>query len=323
MAINFQIHDKEVAMIQYFKVEKQRFTPALAHDEAFWIHLENPTAEEKKSLIERFELPEDFITDLQDPDEISRMEFEDGAVLNIMRVPLYYKHRSSNLSFTTAPLGVIAVQDKVITVSFFENEVLTQYLDCKHKPFEITQQSFLLAIALRTSLYFLKFLKEINRRTAKIENELHLSLRNKELIRLMRMEKSLVYFSTSLTSNEIILERMQRSRWLHQDPNAEDLIEDVIIENKQAVEMAKIHTSILKGMMDSFASIISNNLNVVMKFLTSITIIISLPTLIASIYGMNVGLPFEREPWAFALIMALSLVATILLVLIFIRKKYF
>ncbi len=310
-------------MIQYFKVEKQRFTPALAHDEAFWIHLENPTAEEKKSLIERFELPEDFITDLQDPDEISRMEFEDGAVLNIMRVPLYYKHRSSNLSFTTAPLGVIAVQDKVITVSFFENEVLTQYLDCKHKPFEITQQSFLLAIALRTSLYFLKFLKEINRRTAKIENELHLSLRNKELIRLMRMEKSLVYFSTSLTSNEIILERMQRSRWLHQDPNAEDLIEDVIIENKQAVEMAKIHTSILKGMMDSFASIISNNLNVVMKFLTSITIIISLPTLIASIYGMNVGLPFEREPWAFALIMALSLVATILLVLIFIRKKYF
>ena len=310
-------------MIQYFKVEKQRFTPALAHDEAFWIHLENPTAEEKKSMIERFELPEDFITDLQDPDEISRMEFEDGAVLNIMRVPLYYKHRSSNLSFTTAPLGVIAVQDKVITVSFFENEVLTQYLDCKHKPFEITQQSFLLAIALRTSLYFLKFLKEINRRTAKIENELHLSLRNKELIRLMRMEKSLVYFSTSLTSNEIILERMQRSRWLHQDPNAEDLIEDVIIENKQAVEMAKIHTSILKGMMDSFASIISNNLNVVMKFLTSITIIISLPTLIASIYGMNVGLPFEREPWAFALIMALSLVATILLVLIFIRKKYF
>ncbi|MFO8144682.1 MAG: magnesium transporter CorA family protein [Candidatus Syntrophosphaera sp.] len=310
-------------MIQYFKIVNQRFKPALAHDEAFWIHLESPAEEEIEKLITQFDLPEDFITDLQDADENSRMEFEDGAVLTIMRVPLYYKQRSAKVPFTTAPLGAIAVQGKLITVSFFENEVLTQYLECKHRPFNITQQSFLLQIALRTSLYFLKFLKEINRRTAKIENELHQSMRNKELIRLTLMEKSLVYFSTALKSNEIILERMQRSRWLHLDPEAEDLIEDVIIENKQAIEMANIHSSILSGMMDAFASIISNNLNVVMKVLTLITIILAVPTLIASIYGMNVRLPFADQSYAFALVMAVSIVAIILVVLIFIRKKYF
>jgi len=148
-------------------------------------------------------------------------------------------------------------------------------------------------------------------------------MRNKELIRLLRMEKSLVYFNTSLKSNEIIMERMQRSRWLQNDPEAEDIIEDVIIENKQAMEMANIYSNILSGTMDAFASIISNNLNVVMKFLTSITIILALPTLIASIYGMNLDLPLQDNPYAFALVMATALMLSIILVVVFIRKKYF
>jgi len=310
-------------MIQYFKVVGQRFVPAITMDEAFWVHLESPDADQISALLKKYDLPEDFITDLQDADENSRMEYEDEAMLIILRVPLYYRHRSASVSFATAPLGIIIVPDKVITVSFYENEILTQYLDGKHRPFKITQQSFLLAINLRAAIYFLKFLKEINRRTTNIENELHQSMRNKELIRLLRMEKSLVFFNTSLKSNEIILERMQRSRWLQNDPDAEDIIEDVIIENKQAIEMANIYSSILSGMMDAFASIISNNLNVVMKFLTSVTIILALPTLIASIYGMNVELPMQNYPYAFAVVMGLSLLLSILLVLIFIRKKYF
>jgi len=310
-------------MVHYFKVANNRFTPALTRDEAFWIHLESPHADEIHALVKHFDLPDDFITDLQDADENSRVEYDDGATLIIIRVPLYYRHRSSSISFTTAPLGIIAVQDKLITISFYDNEVLTQYLDCKHRPFNITQQSFLLQINLRTAIYYLKFLKEINRRTTTIENELHQSMRNKELIRLLTMEKSLVYFSTSLKSNEIILERLQRSRWLNQDPEAEDMIEDAIIENKQAIEMANIHSSILSGMMDAFASIISNNLNVVMKFLTSITIVLALPTLIASIYGMNVKLPFQAQSYAFALVMGISVILSIVMVLIFIRKKYF
>jgi magnesium transporter len=310
-------------MIQYFKIAAQRFVPALAIDEAFWVHLESPDGDEIKDLIAKYDLPDDFITDLQDADENSRMEYDAEAMLIILRVPIYYRHRSASVSFATAPLGIIVIPDKVITVSFYENEILTQYLDGKHRPFHITQQSFLLSINLRAAMYFLKFLKEINRRTNNIENELHQSMRNKELIRLLRMEKSLVFFNTSLKSNEIILERMQRSRWLQNDPDAEDMIEDVIIENKQAIEMANIYSSILSGMMDAFASIISNNLNVVMKFLTSITIILALPTLIASIYGMNLDLPLQQNPHAFFLVMSAALVLSVLLVIIFIRKKYF
>ncbi len=310
-------------MIHSFKVVQQRFIPAITMDEAFWIHLENPSPEEAQKIITRFDLEEDFITDLQDADENARLEWDDKNMLIILRVPIYYKHRTASVSFATAPLGIIATPDKLITVSYYDNEVLTQYLDGKHRSFPITQQSFLLNINLRTAIYYLKFLKEINRRTTQIENELHQSMRNKELIRLLRMEKSLVFFNTSLKSNEIILERLQRSRWLHNDPEAEDMIDDVIIENKQTIEMANIYSSILSGMMDAFASIISNNLNVVMKFLTSITIILALPTLIASIYGMNVHLPFQENSYAFAIVMGISVMLSIGLVLVFIRKKYF
>ena len=310
-------------MVQYFKVQEQRFVPAMSPNEAFWIHLDNPNDEEIKQLIERFNLEEDYITDLQDADENSRMEYDGGAVLIILRVPLYYRHRSATIPFATAPLGIIAVQDKLITVSFFDTEVLTQYLESKHKPFNITQQSFLLQIALRTAIYFLKFLKEIIRRSNNIETELYQSMRNKEITRLLRLEKSLVYFSTSLQSNEIILERMQRSRWLNQDPDAEDMIEDVIIENRQAIEMTNVHSSILSSMMDAFASIISNNLNIRMKFLTSVSIVLMLPTLVASIWGMNVALPLQESKYAFLILMGISAVASTLVVLYFIHKNMF
>ena len=310
-------------MIQYFKVSGQRFVPAISRGDAFWIHLQNPSAEEVSEIVQHYELEPDFITDLEDTDENARMEYEDGALLIIIRVPIYYKHKTATVPFSTSPLGIIATTEKLLTVSFYESEILTQYLECKHRPFNITQQSFILHLALRNATYYLKFLKEINRRTSRIENELHQSMRNKELIRLLRLEKSLVFFNTSLKSNEIILERMQRSRWLQNDPEAEDLIEDVIIENKQAIEMANIYSSILSGMMDAFASIISNNLNVVMKFLTSITILISIPTLIASIYGMNVHLPFQESPYAFAIVIGVAVIISLCMVLVFIRKRYF
>jgi magnesium transporter len=315
--------ERRFIMIQVFEVSGQRFVPALTMEEAFWIHLENPSPEEIEQIVKKYNLEEDFITDLQDADENARVEWDEGALLTILRVPIYYKHRSAKISFATAPMGIISTEDKLITVSFYDNEILTQYLEGKHRPFNITQQSFLLNINLRTAIYFLKFLKEINRRNNLIEDELHQSMRNKELIRLLRMEKSLVYFNTALKSNEIILERLQRTRWLLNDPDAEDMIEDVIIENKQAIEMANIYSSILSGMMDAFASIISNNLNVVMKFLTSITIIISVPTLIVSIYGMNVPLPFQESNMAFAVIMGIAVLISLILVLIFIHKKYF
>jgi magnesium transporter len=314
---------KEVAMINAYTNSGTKFTPTTNLDEAFWIHLDEPDTSEMEQVITRYELPEDFITDLQDADENSRLEYESGAILIIMRVPVFYKHATSKLPFATVPLGLIIVPEKIITVSFFDQEILTTFLEGKHRPFSITPQSFILNINLRTSIYYLRFLKEINRRTNNIEQELHVSMKNKELIRLLRLEKSLVYFTTSLKANELILERIQRSRWLQNDPEGEDMIDDVIIENKQAIDMANIYSDILSGMMDAFASVISNNLNIVMKFLTTITIIIALPTMIFSLYGMNIHLPFQDSPWAFLIVVGISLVFAMLMIFIFIRKKYF
>ncbi len=310
-------------MISAYLNSGTRFTPTANPDEAFWLHLDDPTAEETGQIIQKYELPDDFITDLKDSDENSRLEYDNGAILIILRVPVFYKHRTSKLPFATVPIGLIILPEKVITVSFFDQEILTSFLEGKHRPFKISPQSFILSINLRTSIYYLRFLKEINRRTNAIEQELHASMKNKELIRLLRLEKSLVYFTTSLQANELILERIQRSRWLQNDPDGEDLIDDVIIENKQAIDMANIYSSILSGMMDAFASVISNNLNIVMKFLTLITIIIALPTMIFSIYGMNVHLPLESSRWAFPAIMGFTLVVTLLIIIAFIRKKYF
>lgn len=310
-------------MIRYFKAAGQKLVPTSSLDEAFWVHLDKPDAGEIRTAIGQYELPQDFITDLQDPDELSRMERKGAAMLIILRVPLFYKHRSEGLPFDTAPLGIIVLPDCLLTVSHFENEILDEFLEGKHGSFDISPQHFTVAINLSTALHYLKFLKEINRRTDNIENELHKSMLNKELIRMLNMDKSLVFFDTSLKSNQRTLEQMQSSLWLQEDPQAMDLIENVIIDNKQAIAMADNYSNIISGMMDVFASIISNNLNVVMKFLTSVTIILAVPTLIASIYGMNVHLPLQGSPHAFLGLMGLSIGLSLIMVFVFIRKKYF
>jgi magnesium transporter len=310
-------------MINAYLISGTKFTPTKNLDEAFWIHLDDPDATEIEQVITKYELSEDFFTDLQDTDENSRLEYEDNSIFIIMRVPVFYKLKSSKLPFATVPLGLIILADKVVTVSFYDQEILTTFLEGKHRPFNITPQSFILNINLRTSIYYLRFLKEINRRTNNIEQELHVSMKNKELIRLLRLEKSLVYFTTSLKANELILERIQRSRWLQKDSEGEDMIDDVIIENKQAIDMANIYSDILSGMMDAFASVISNNLNIVMKFLTTITIIIALPTMMFSMYGMNIHLPFMESSWAFLIVVGASLFLALVMIFIFIRKKYF
>ncbi len=310
-------------MIQYFKVAGQKLVPATSLNEAFWVHLDAPNADEVNSAIAKFEFPEDFITDLQDADELSRLEYKKDAMLIVLRIPLYYKHPSDSVSFGTVPLGIIVALDHIITVSYFENGILTSLLDGTHRPFYVTQQSLTLAINLSIANHYLKFLKEINRRTDEIEKELQKSMLNKELFRMLNMDKSLVFFNTSLKSNQITLEEMEATNWLQMDSQAIDLLENVIIGNKQAIQMADIYSNIISGMMDTFASMISNNLNVVMKFLTSVTIILAVPTLIASIYGMNVHLPMQSHPHAFLGLMGLSVGISLVLVFIFIWKKYF
>jgi magnesium transporter len=167
------------------------------------------------------------------------------------------------------------------------------------------------------------FLKQIDRRSIQIERELHKSLKNKELIQLLELEKSLVYFSTSLKANEVVLERMLRLEAIKKYPEDEDLLEDVIIENKQAIEMATIYSNILSGTMDAFASVISNNLNIVMKLLTSITIVMAIPTMIASFFGMNVPVPLADFPMAFLMIIMITVGVALVLTFFMWKKKLF
>ncbi len=292
-------------------------------EENCWVNVENPTQEEIERLSRELNVPSDFFTDPLDPDERSRIEKEDGSALIILRVPQFVGI-DAEVPFITLPVGIILTKNVIITLSKQRNRIIEDFINGKVRNFTTKRKSrFVLHIFLRTAILYLNYLKEINKRTNEVENELHRSMKNEELIKLLNVEKCLVYFITSLRSNELMMERLQKTTILNLTEEDMDFLDDVIIENKQAIEMANIYSNILSGMMDAFASVISNNLNVVMKFLTSVTIILMIPTLIASFYGMNVKLPFQDSPHAFLITLGISTILSAFGVFIFIRRKWF
>lgn len=226
--------------------------------------------------------------------------------------------------YDTIPLGMIIADDCFITVCLKENPIFHVFAQNKIKQFytyKKTRFSFQILYLIATS--YLKYLKQIIKMTDEIEKKLHQSMKNKELFSLLNMEKSLVYFTTSLKSNNIVMQKMLKSKYMKMYEDDQELLEDVIVENQQAIEMSETHTTILSGMMDAFASVISNNLNIVMKFLTSITIILSLPTMVASFYGMNVKIPFQDYPHAFFIAMTISVILSSVTAVIFWKKRFF
>lgn len=288
------------------------------------INVVNPEKEQLERMAAEMIIPSDFLTDPLDIDERARIEVEDGVLLIVLRLPKY-DETNLELPFTTIPVGIILTKnDTIALISTFDiMEILDLYNGKVKGIITGKRSSFVLQIFLKTALLYLKHLKEINFRTGEIERELQRSLKNEELIKLLNLEKSLVFFTTSLKSNELMMERLLRTELLKLTDDDKDMLEDVMIDNKQAIEMASIYSNILSGMMDAFASVISNNLNVVMKILTSITIILMIPTLTASIYGMNIGLPFQHSPYAFFIVTGISFIISLLIILIFIRKKWF
>ncbi len=310
-------------MIKIFKTEGGILREVEEYGEGVWINIVQPSEGECNEIAERFAIPLDFLLDPLDLNERSRVEVEDESVLVVLRVPIFNED-NEDIPYITMPVGIIFTANLIITVCNRDVELLKRFVEGKIRNFSTQKRSrFLLQLFLQTALLYLRYLKDIDNRTNILEEELHKSMRNEELIKLLNIEKSLVFFTTSLRANELMMERLQRSRFIKMDPDDEDLLEDVIIENRQAIEMANIYSSILSGMMDAFASVISNNLNVVMKFLTSITIILMIPTLIASIYGMNIPLPFQHSPHAFLIIMILSVVLSIVGIHIFRKKELF
>ncbi len=288
-----------------------------------WINTTNPTKDEIQKLTDDFGLPGDLINDILDQDERPRIEFDDEWTLIIMRIPVEVKN--NGVPFHTIPLGIFIAENFTLTLCAKDNEVLpiSQPSPFREQYHQITDNiNFILRLFLRSGNLYLRYLKQINHMTSLIEQDLEKSIKNKELNKLLKMEKCLVYFITSIKANEIVLAKLRNSKKITSEIN-EDLLEDAFIENKQALEMAQIYSDIQSGMMDAFASVISNNLNVVMKQLTLISIILMIPTLIASLFGMNVPNFMENTNWAMPSIIAGSLLLSILGVLLFRKRQWF
>jgi len=293
-----------------------------------WINIEPPfTHEELEELALNYDIPLDFLTDSLDIDERSRYEREEDVRLILLNTPVLNGEKEENDAvYITVPVGIILLPDYFITISSFENPVLQLFLDNKIKHFNPSDESaFVLQIMEQNVYRFLTCLKKLNLRRNLIEQELYDSSRNKELVELLSIEKSLVYFMNSLSANELLKMKMKRTDFLQirADEDKTDLFEDIIIDNSQALEMANVYTNILNGTMDAYGSIISNNLNLTIRRLTLITIILMVPTLIASFYGMNVPLPAENSPYTSLGIIGVSILLSLLVTWYFQRKRMF
>ena len=290
-----------------------------------WINMIAPSDEEIQTVCENLKIQEDFIRYALDPEERARIDYEedDGTTLILADVPIIESDEDQK-EYSTIPVGFIIVRDEYfITVSLMENEVIRRMNPMINRSVATYKKSRLVLQCLYVnSEIYLNLLKTINRETEVAEKELRQTRKNKSLLRLLSLEKSLVYFTTSLKANEVVMERMNRGKVIKLYEEDEDLLEDVLIENKQAMEMSKIYSDILSGVMDAYSSIISNNLNGVMKILTAITIIISVPTMISSFWGMNVRVPMQDNPWGFAIIIVASVLIGIIVTLVLKKKNY-
>jgi magnesium transporter len=288
-----------------------------------WVNAVQPNYVELSEINKVLGIPEEFLTDPLDIDERARIEVEDDHILIILRVP-YFDKEEADIPYNTVPIGIIYSENNIVTISSRENEILSTFVSRKLKSFSLkNKEKFIFLIFLRTAILYLKFLRQISNMTNDLEKNLHKSMKNQELIKLLDLEKSLVYFTTALKANEIMIGRLASVKKFKIGSDDKDLLDDVIVEYRQGIEMANVYSNILSGMMDAFASVISNNLNVVMKLLTSISIVIMFPTLIASIYGMNVSLPFQDSPHAFLLTMIVSFGISFMCVVIFWYRRWF
>ena len=292
-----------------------------------WFNLINPTYDEIQKVSLILNLDESFLRNSLDVDERSRIEIEDDCLLIITNIPIM----EDEGAYDTLPLGIIFTQRGFITVSSKKNNIISSFNKDTSASFDTRNKTkFLLDILFRSTKYYLRYLNNIYKKSEEIEEELRKTMKNKALFQLFEVQKSLVYFTTALKDNYMVLQKIMKisqsakqNTLLKFSEDDIDLLEDVIIENKQALEMVEMHRSILENMMDAFASIISNNLNIVMKFLTSIAIIFAIPTMFSSFWGMNVAVPFASNEYGFFIVGMISLFAAIAAAIFFAKKGMF
>ncbi|NLT98249.1 MAG: magnesium transporter CorA family protein [Christensenellaceae bacterium] len=308
-------------MIQYYKTVEGQLLEQNCASPGVWIHLNRPTKEEIEEVCAQTGVLVDLLTAALDEEEAARIEREEDQTLVLVDIPVV-EPEGTSFVYNTIPLGIVLLDNMVITVCLEDTTIIEDFMENRVKGFDTCKKTrFVLQLLYRTSTKFLQYLRQIDKASTQVETALHKSMKNRELIQMLKLEKSLVYFSTSLKGNEVVLEKMLKTNFIKRYPDDEDLLEDVIIENKQAIEMAAIYREILTGTMDAFASVISNNLNIVMKLLTSITIIMAVPTMVASLWGMNVPVPFQHVPTGFYIVLGISLVITAIVALVLWRKK--
>ena len=297
-------------------VEKPQWEPGC------WVSVECPDNDDFDFLTRQLQVPESFLTDIADVDERPRTDTEGNWLLTILRIPM--QSGRTDIPFITVPIGIITSDDVVVSVCYHRTEMMDDFIEhTRRKGIRVNNKlDLILRLIYSSAAWFLKYLKQINNVVTEAENELEKSIRNEDLLRLMKLQKSLVYFDTSIRGNEVMIGRLKN---IFQDTDYLDmgLLDDVLIELKQAVNTVNIYSDILTGTMDAFASVISNNVNAIMKRMTSLSITLMIPTLIASFYGMNVHLHVEDYPHAFVGIVAVSVLLSAATFVWFRRIKWF
>ncbi len=310
-------------LIRYYKSINLELEKLDSYEAGCWINLTEPTSNELEDISHMLKLDLNVLTAALDDEESSRIESDEDYTLILIDVPFDMSDSNSSI-YVTVPLGIILANDSIITVCSKQVRILNDFIVGHIKDFfTFMRTRFILQILYRNATYYLLYLRRINKITNSIEREIYQSMRNKELLQLLQLEKSLVYFSTSLTGNEATLDRLLKLNVIKHYEEDEDLLEDVIIENKQAQQMAKIYGDILSRIMDAFSAIISNNQNNVMTYLTVVTIIMAVPTILSGFWGMNVpGIPFEKNPIGFWMVVVVSVVVCTVSTIYLIRKRF-
>ena len=308
-------------MLTIYKTTEQGLGQLESMANGTWVKVIDPTPEEIEKLVD-WGIDVDYINYSLDFDEMARMERDDEFTFILVRIP--HRQPDADVPYITIPLGIMIKGNAIFTICRYDKEMFNVLANGKYRLLKTGKRfRFALYIFLETATRYLTHLREINRMTEAIEDQLQKSTRNREVLELLKYQKSLTYFATALRSNEVMMERVQRTQIFNYYEDDQDLLEDVLTENQQAIQMTNINTEILSSMMDAFASIISNNLNGVMKVLAALTIILNLPTIVAGFYGMNVTLPFANHPFAFLTVSGIAVALTAIATFIFYKRDWF
>lgn len=311
-------------MVKYFITHNRHIQETSTREPESWVYMVNPTEAERLSICEELEIDKDDLIAALDTDEKSRVSVEDTYTLIIVDIPVMEVRHGKN-EFMTIPLGIIQTSECVITVCSQQTNLLIRFIEDKVRDFTTKKQMrFIYQILYSNCVEFQKNLYIIDKRRMEIENRIYKDTEDADLIALHELESNLVYFSTSLRANGAVLNRLTRYGNIKKYPEDEELMDDIIIENKQAVEMTEVYQNIIDGTRELLSTIINNRMNNIMKYLAAITIVMAIPTIISGVYGMNLaaeGMPLSQNPYGFGIICGLILIICIVTLLILKKKK--